>query len=245
MTINTQRIPTYTSFDPLKVKYYEHTLEDVMELIDNTLLINKLQEVEADMITTPNELNKVRLGIIYHEVALNLCWFSKTTYKGYAKKSYDLLSVLAICENTQKELLPFICCYRASALALVGAESKKLNLIYQSFDLFKQAVKHYAKVSYLPEFLRASVAENLPWFFFKQKKFAKADFESIIEKQNKDQNYANWKIMSFTYWAWANQRPQKKYRTKALVYLHKAIELDPNYQAARQRAEQLQKKWKK
>lgn len=64
MTINTQRIPTYTSFDPLKLKYYEHTLEDVMELIDNTLLINKLQEVEADMITTPNELNKVRLGII-------------------------------------------------------------------------------------------------------------------------------------------------------------------------------------
>jgi hypothetical protein len=48
--------------------------------------------------------------------------------------------------------------------------------------------------------------------------------------------------MSFTYWAWANQRKGKKYRTQALSYLLKAIELDPDYKAGRKRAEALKVK---
>jgi hypothetical protein len=91
----------------------------------------------------------------------------------------------------------------------------------------------------MPEFLRASVAENLPWFFFSKRKFAKIDFESIISKQNANSEYANWKIMSFTYWAWANQHQRKKHRTQALSYLDKAIALDPNYKGGRQRSEKL------
>lgn len=234
--------PTYGQFEHLafqKVKAFEHQLEDVMELIDTTLLKLKLQEVEESFKQNPNEITKARLGIIYHETALNLSFFSKTEYKGYAQKSFDRLSELFKSPNTSKELIPFIASYRASALSLVSAETRKLKLLGEAFVLFDEAIAAYARVSYLPEFLRGSVAENLPWFFFGKRKFAKQDFQSIIDKQDNNEEYANWKIMSFTYWAWANQRQGKKYRTQALSYLDKAISLDPNYKAGRARAEEL------
>ena len=227
------------NLDFLKVKGFEHQLDDVMELIDTTELKTKLKEVEENYKQNPNEINKVRLGIIYHETALNLSFFSKTAFKGYAKKSFDTLSELFNSHNVSKELLPFIASYRASALSLVGAETKKLKLLGEAFNLFNDAIKNYATISYLPEFLRGSVAENLPWFFFTKRKFAKQDFQSIIDKQDKNNEYANWKVMSFTYWAWAKQRQSKKYRTQSLAYLDKAISLDQNYKAGRTKAEEL------
>jgi hypothetical protein len=118
----------------------------------------------------------------------------------------------------------------------------QLKLVGQAFKLFEQAVIKYADVSCMPYFLRGSVAENLPCFFFSKKKLAKQDFEAIINKQYKNPEYANCKTMSFTYWAWANQHQQKKYRTEALVYLDKAIALDLHYQAGRKQAEELKKK---
>jgi hypothetical protein len=240
-TINSVTAQTQ-NLDFSKVKAFEHQLDDVMELIDTTELKTKLKEVEENYKQNPSEINKARLGIIYHETALNLSFFSKTEFKGYAKQGFDTLSELFNSPNTSKELLPFIASYRASALSLVGAETKKLKLLGEAFTLFNDAVKNYATVSYLPEFLRGSVAENLPWFFFTKRKFAKQDFQSIIDKQNKNSEYANWKIMSFTYWAWAKQRQSKKYRTQSLAYLDKAISLDQNYKAGRQKSEELKAK---
>lgn len=189
-------------------------------------------------------MNKTRLGIIYHETALNLSFLAKTEYKGYAKRSFDVLTELITAEATSKELMPFIASYRASALSLVSAETRKLNLLGDAFQLFHEAVEKYSLVSCLPEFLRGSVAENLPWIFFGKKKFAKRDFESIIDKYAKSEAYANWKIMSFTYWAWANQRQGTKYRKQSLLYLDNAIALDPDYKAGRQKAEELKMKLK-
>ena len=237
-TINSVSAQT-VNLDFSKVKDFEHQLDDVMELIDTTKLKNKLKEVEENYNQNPNEINKARLGIIYHETALNLSFFSKTEFKGYAKMSFDTLSELLNSPNTSKELLPFIASYRASSLSLVGAETKKLKLLGEAFNLFNDAVKNYATVSYLPEFLRGSVAENLPWLFFTKRKFAKQDFQSIIDKQDKNNEYANWKVMSFTYWAWAKQRQGKKYRTQSLAYLDKAISLDPNYKGGRTKSEEL------
>jgi hypothetical protein len=221
------------------VKAFGHLLDDVMEITDTTWLREKLQEVEAGYAQDTSEINRARLGIIYHETALNLSFFSKTAYKGYAQKSYDLLSEMYNSANTSQGLLPFIASYRASALSLVSAETRKLKQLGEAFNLFNEAVAKYAGISYLPEFLRGSVAENLPWFFLSKRKYAKQDFQSIIEKQEKDSEYANWKIMSFTYWAWAKQRQGKKYRAQALLYLDKAIALDPDYRAGRKKAEEL------
>jgi tetratricopeptide (TPR) repeat protein len=243
MTIANNLIAQQLEFS--KVKIFEHQLDDVMEIIDTTELKTKLKEVEENYKQNPNEINKARLGIIYHETALNLSFFSKTEFKGYAKKSFDTLSELFNSPKTSKELMPFIASYRASALSLVGAETKKLKLLGEAFTLFNEAVKNYSSVSYSPEFLRGSVAENLPWFFFSKRKFAKQDFQSIIDKQDKNPDFANWKVMSFTYWAWANQRQSSKYRNQSLSYLDKAIGLDPNYKAGRQKAEDLKAKMKK
>lgn len=242
-TINSVTAQTQ-NLDFSKVKAFEHQLDDVMELIDTTELKIKLKEVEENYKQNPNEINKARLGIIYHETALNLSFFSKTEYKGYAKKSFDILTELFNSPGTPQEMMPFIASYRASALSLVGAETKKLKLLGGAFSLFNDAVQKYSAVSYLPEFLRGSVAENLPWFFFTKRKFAKQDFQSIIDKQNKNNEYANWKVMSFTYWARAKQRQSKKYRTQSLTYLDKAILLDPNYKAGRTKAEQLKTAFK-
>ncbi len=225
-----------------KVKDFEHQLEDVMEIIDTTALKLKLTAVEANFNQNPSEINKVRLGIIYHETALNLTFLSKSTYKGYAKKSFDVLTELFESPTTTKELMPFIAAHRASALSLVGGETKKLGLVGDAFTLFEQAINDYSSISYLPEFLRGSVAENLPFFFFKKRKFASLDIQSIIDKQNKNPDYASPKIMSFVYWAWANQHQSKKYRTESLAYLEKAILLDQNYKGGRKRAEELKLK---
>jgi len=228
-----------------KVKTYEHQLDDVMEIIDTAKLKIKLAEVELRFQQEPTEINKVRLGIIYHEIALNFGFMTKSNYKGFSQKSYDVLSELHLDIKTTKELLPFITSYRASALSLLGGETMKLSLIGDAFKLFKESIEEYGDVSYSPEFLRGSVSENLPWFFFSKRKFAKIDMQSILDKQTANNAFANWKIMSFTYWAWANQRQSKKYRTQSLEYLDRAISLDPNYNAGRQRAEELKAKMTK
>jgi hypothetical protein len=227
------------SVDFTIVKTFEHQLDDVMEIIDIPLLKIKLNEVEVQFQQQPTELNKLRLCIIYHETALNLGFLAKSSFKGYSKKSFDILSDLYHDSNTTKELLPFICSYRASTLSLLGGETMKLNLVGVAFKLFEESVKNYGEISCYPLFLRGSVAENLPWFFFTKRKFAKIDMQSIIDKQAANKSYANWKIMSFVYWSWANQRQTGKYKAQSLIYLEKAIELDPNFKAGRQRAEDL------
>lgn len=221
---------------------YQIALDDVMEFIDNSLLQAKLPEVETEYKATPSLLKKVRLGIIYHEVALNLGFFNKY-YKGYAQKSLTILSECESAPEASEALQPFMLSYKASAMALVAGETFKLSLIGKSFQLFETAIQKYGAIHYLPEFMRGSVAENLPWFYFRKRALAKIDFENIIRKQAQHPEYASWKIMSFVYWAWAKQHPQRKYRSQALAYLQKAIELDPHYLAGRKRSEELMAKF--
>jgi hypothetical protein len=237
LTAQTQQL------DLVKLKSFEHQLDDVMEIIDTTVLKSKLKEVELEHAKNASEINRARLGIIYHETALNLTFLKKSPYKGYAKKSFDTLTELLENTNTTKELLPFVSSYRASSLSLVGGETMKLRLVGEAFKLFQTAVDNYATVSYLPEFLRGSVAENLSWIFFFKKKFTKLDMQSIIHKQEKNNHYASSKIMSFVYWAWANQHQSKKYRKQALTYLDKVIALDPHYLGGRKKAEELKSRF--
>lgn len=226
------------------IKFFEHQLDDVMEIIDMEKLKVKLKEVEEDCSVEPSEINMIRKSIIYHETALNLSFFSKTQYKGYAKKSFDILDIFYKSSVTTKELLPFVLSYRASALSLMSSETGNLIKLFKSFSLFDEAVSKYADVSYLPEFMRGSVAENIPKICFWFRKYGKVDFQSIIDKYSLNHDYANWKIMSFTFWAWAKQRQKKKYADQAKEYLEQAIALDPNYQAGRERSEKLLKEFR-
>lgn len=227
-----------------KLDYYEEALWDVMEIIGEEQVIQKLESVEESWRKKPSLLNAVRRGLIYHEVALNLTFFDETKqYSGYAQRSYDVLTTLVNKDSIQPVLRLYIDTYRASALALMSAETKKLSFLGEAFNLFEEVVQQYGAVSPRPEFMRGSVAENLPKMFWRKRKWARIDFESIIQKAEQNPNYADFKIMSFTYWAWANAHPQKKYRAQALAYLDKAIQLDPNHEAGRERAEALKTKY--
>ena len=229
-----------------KLAIYETTLDDVMEIIDKELVKKKMKEVENDFQNDSNEFNTVRLGLIYHDIALNLTFFDKTKkYAGYAQKSYDILTKLSKNEETTPELMIYIESYRASSLSLVAGENTKLSLLGKAFEIFENTVNKYSSISPRPEFMRGSVAENLPFFMWKKRKFAKIDFESIIKKQEKNNNYADFRIMSFSYWAWARANKSKKNREQAIKYLNRAIEIDPNYKAGRKRAEELKEKYGK
>lgn len=232
------------TLDLNRIASYETTLDDVMEIIDKELVIKKLKEVEEDFRKDSTEITTVRLGLIYHDIALNLTFFDKTkAYAGYAQRSYNVLTELSEHKNTTPELMIFIESYRASSLSLVAGETKRLGLLGKSFEIFSSAIEQYGSVSPRPEFMRGSVAENLPFFMFRKKKFAKVDFESIINKQESNPNYADFRIMSFSYWAWARANSKKRYREQAIKYLNKAIEIDPNYKAGRKRAEELKKRY--
>ncbi len=227
----------------MTLKDAQAKLEDVIEIIDTTYLKLHLIEVEKEYQQDSSIVNQIRLGIIYHEVALNFGFFNKV-YKGYSQKALNMLNaVLAKLNNDADGFKPIVLSYKASSLSLLSGETRKLSYLRQAFTIFNEAVTNYAFVSYAPEFMRGNVSENLPWFMFKKKAYAKKDFESIIKKYEADSNYATAKIMSFTYWAWAMQHQSKKYRTVAISYLNKAIELDPNYLAVRKRAEELKNKF--
>lgn len=220
----------------------QEKLEDVMEIIDTSFLRSHLIEVETAYQQDSSTINQIRLGIIYHEVALSFGFFDKV-YKGYPQKSLDMLNeTLPKLNDGLAIYKPFVLSYKASALALLSGETRKLSYLSEAFKLFNEGVTDYASVSYAPEFMRGSVSENLPWFMFKKRSYAKIDFDNIIRKYEADNSYATAKIMSFTYWAWAMQHQSKKYRTTSISYLDKAIELDPNYNAGRKRAEELKNK---
>ena len=71
----------------------EKALDDVMEIIDTSYLRIKWQEVEADFAKNPAALQRIRLGILYHELTLNFSFLYKKLPKGYAQRSFDLLDV--------------------------------------------------------------------------------------------------------------------------------------------------------
>ena len=227
-----------------QVKAWEETLSEVTEITDTSLLKKLLPLTEAAYQDHPNETTQARLGILYHEVALNLGFLAKTTFKGYAQKSFDLLTPLSMAANTAPGLRPFVDSYRASALSLVSGETRRLSLVGDAFTLFADAVEKWSSVCWAPLFLRGSVAENLPFLFWRKKRIAAGDFSKMISLYESNPEWAPANVMSFTYWAWAAQHPQKKYRRQAITYLERAIFLDPNGTAGKNRAEKLLAQWR-
>lgn len=232
-------VELYPQLQISEIRAAEGKLEDVMEFIDTAALRVKLKVVEKDYELHSTPLNKLRLGILLHEAALSFDFLAQDHSGQYATKSYKILSELDSTKSLPAAYAPFVLSYRASAVALVSASSSNLKLLSEAFNQFDAAVSKYATLCALPEFLRGSVAENLPKLMFRKKKFAALDFTSIITKYEANAQYANTRVMSFSYWAWANQHKSKKHRTQSLKYLQKAIDLDPDFTSGRTRAEKL------
>ncbi|MGL5889981.1 MAG: hypothetical protein ACRC3B_08850, partial [Bacteroidia bacterium] len=128
-------------------------LEDVMEIIDTTGLRDRVLAAEKIAGESATLASRLRLGILYHEAALNFSFLSKTKDKGWAAKSYFLLDSIHKAD-TSSLFHPYTAAYRASALALLAGEKGSLEQLGQAFSLFEIAVKNYADVCALPEFLR-------------------------------------------------------------------------------------------
>jgi tetratricopeptide (TPR) repeat protein len=234
---------TNAQANSITITEVEKQLEDVMEIIDTSFLKSQLIKVEAAYHADKSLINQIRLGIIYHELALSFGFFD-SLYKGYPQKSLDVFNeVLPNLTDEMENYKPFVLSYKASALSLLSGETRKLGYLKEAYIIFDEAVEQYGHYSYIPEFMRGSVSENLPWIMFKKRSYAKKDFNSIIAKYEADSSFATPKIMSFTYWAWANQHQTKRDRAKALIYLERAIELDPDYNGGRKRAEELKQKF--
>lgn len=228
-----------TSFK--SVKLIESHLLDVME-IDERSAEHKTREIESEYQMFPDQMNMARLGIVYHERALSHFNSPDGEKRKFASGSFEILDELHQSPDTFPELRPFVAAYRSSSIALMAAERRNPALINTSFESFDKAIKQYSPVSYCPEYLRANIAGNLPWFFFSKRKLARQDFESIIQKHQLNNQYAPYRIMSFVYFGWAKLSHSGKYIQQAVAFLDKAMHLDPKNRAAGKKAEELKSK---
>lgn len=217
------------------------TLDDVMEIMEADTVRKMLPDFESASGDSPVQL--IRKGIFWHEVALNFGFGDNATLKGYAKKSYEILTELQSSGSVPRGYLPFVSAYRASALALWAGETSSLSRLSEAFQLFEDSVAQYSKVSYAPLFMRGSVAENLPRMFGKVE-VAHGDFSALLQRASAEPAYLTPKILSLTLWAWANNRHRfgpktPEMRAKILEACNRAISLDPQNRAGRSRAKKL------
>ena len=219
------------------------SFEDCSELTDRKEILNKLSIAEAVHITELQDVNTmIKIGLIYHEVALNLNRFApkKDRRTGYAEKSFQVLSKLVAKPILSKEIQIWILTYQASSLALLSGEKGSLILLSRAFSLFEIAIAKYDQESYLPRFLRASVSENLPWLFWRKRKFAKLDLDNLVKRIEDNPSAIPDKIKSFIYWAWANQFKNKINKRQVVKkHLRESIRLDPEKKAGFLNAEKL------
>ncbi len=230
------------SLDKLRLKFFEDHLHDAMMLTDITELTLRIDEAKEFFMLNPGEINKARLGVVYHQAALYLPATFKASTQAWAKQSLDILSDIVHAPHASKELLPIVTSYRASALAALAVSAQRRSLLAEAYQQFSLAVESYAQVSALPEFLRGGSASNLPIFYFRKRKFAQEDFRSIIRKEETSPGYASASILSYSYLALANQRRCQQSKKERVLLLSRSIAQDPDGKAAAKEAAVLKAK---
>jgi len=213
-------------------------LEDIMDISDLDRITSLLLEQRNITKLTPNTINKVRLGILYHDVALKSLSRNKAERRYYTEEAYRMLTNLSNDLKIEEELKPFVKAYQASVLALLGAERNNSQLVNQAFGLFEQAMQQYGHFCYAPQYLRARVAEQLPRSFGKRR-MARKDYSELIDRYGLDCRFATYKSMSYVYWAWAKLHNNKKNKKQLIRYLEQSIKLDRTGEAAGARAKLL------
>jgi len=218
-------------------------LEDCTEIVDHGDLAHKLQVVEAARVGDESPpLLRLRQALLLHEAGLNLGLLAQRDQRqiGYPDRSYKILTELAAIPDLPPEIRPWIDSFRASALALSGGEKGKLGLLSQAFELFDRAVREHDHASYLPRYLRGSVAENLPRILWRKRRWARIDFDELLRRVEADPSFMPDNVKSFTYWAWAKKFcGDRGKRPKAEQLLKEAMRLDPEKKAGFARASEL------
>lgn len=179
----------------VEVRNAAKALLDISEILDPGQARANVTAAEHALNREHSVVNRLRLGIAYHEAALN---FLPSGVSGDAQKSYDILSAADLHAEVAPALEPYIFAYLASAQALLAADGGAIANVAAAFDIFDRVVARYGHVANITLFLRGSVAENLPWFFFKAND-AKRDLETIIARAEHDADYASSKTLSFVH----------------------------------------------
>lgn len=233
--IQAQNAQPVTSTSNLEV---QADLEKVMDIGNSTQLLEQLEKQKAITKEESSALNNLKLSILYHDAAALYMDTWKAERRELAEKAYTILTILATEPVAKVDLLPYIKAYHASTATMLGAAYRNSALLDQGFALFEQAIDRFGEDYYLPLYLRAKMAQHLP-FPYTKCKVAKSDYTELIDKYGLDNNYAAPKAMSFAYVAWAELHPQKKHSNQAQRYLQKAIQLDPTKAAAAPEAKKL------
>ncbi len=212
-------------------------------LFDQVKSYSTLKQLETQKTITkenPTALNKLKLSILYHDAALLYTDTWEAERLELAEEAYTILTIMVTESVKHSELLPYAKAYHASTTTMLGAAYKNTTMVDQGFALFEQAIDRFGEESYLPLYMRAKVAEQLP-FPYTKRKLAKQDYSELIDKYGLDKSYSTPKAMSFVYVSWVELHSQKKYKDQAERYLHKAIQLDSNKDAAASAAEKMLK----
>lgn len=211
---------------------------DILDMNDIDTIIKHLLIQRTITEKQPTFVNRTRLGILYHDVAMKSFRRTRTEQKYYTEEAYRILTNLRNEQDLDESLLSIVRSFHASSLALLGAQRNNTELIDQAFSLFNQAIIDYGDYCYAPMYMRAKVAQQLPRNFAKLR-LAKSDYSELIDKYGLNRNFANQRSMSYVYWAWAKLHQSKKDRAQAIRYLERAIELDPAGKGAGFRAKLL------
>ncbi len=81
-----------------------------MEIIRTTFLKSHVIKAEKAYQHDKSKINQIRLGIIYHEVALKFRFFNKV-YNGYSQKTIDMLNVALQKQNGEIAVFKTICSF--------------------------------------------------------------------------------------------------------------------------------------
>jgi hypothetical protein len=197
-------------------------LEPYMEILEPTFLqknLKTLEEKQADAGLSPIE--HVALGITYHELCLvNYLRGKDKTYAPYAQKALDTLKLAALQSPIAAK--PIVDAYITSARSLVASVKSNLIELIRVIKQYDRLIKRDKDVCYCPEFLQASLLENLPNLFGAHKKAAHR-FKSIIAHKQQNPEYCSDKIISFCYLSLARFERSKD---KKIALLQQSIDAD-------------------
>jgi tetratricopeptide (TPR) repeat protein len=172
---------------------------DLKEILNEiTSIENKLKENNLEK--SEEMIAQVKLGILYHNVALNDG--AKRGYKKYAQKSFETMKLINGNDGLSNVIKVYTLTFMGSSRAMMGDEDlnpiNKINYVKEGIAYLDDAVKRFDRHTWVPRFYRANVCFSLPDFFEKSAA-AKDDYDKLINKKRNNDNAIPDEIMAIVY----------------------------------------------